>query len=136
MPFVYEHRVQWREVDTAGIVYFAHLVSYFEIAEHEWIRSHGTDYGAFLEKLGVHMPRVALDCNFHTPARLDDLLSINVKLERIGQTSFTLRFDVYRKPDLEHVADGRFAIATVSRASFEPVRVPEKVREMLGSIKD
>ena len=128
--------MQWREVDMAGIVHFAHLVSYFEIAEHEWVRSHGVEYGAFLENLGIAMPRVALDCNFHAPARLDDLLLINVKLERIGQKSFTLGFDAYRGSEREHVADGRFVIATVSRRSFEPVRVPEKVREMLDVIRD
>lgn len=134
-PFVYQHRVRWRDVDLAGIVHFAHFVSYFEVAEHEWIRSYGTEYGEFLEKLSICMPRVSVHCDFHAPARLDDLLSIEVKLERMGNTSFTLGFDTVRDSDGEHVAEGSFVIATVSRTSFKPIRVPERVREMLEALK-
>jgi acyl-CoA thioester hydrolase len=133
-PFVYKHRVRWRDVDLAGIVHFAHFVGYFEEAEHEWIRSHGTEYGAFLEKQGICMPRVSVHCDFHAPARLDDLLSIEVKLGQIGNTSFTLRFEMYRDSDREPVAEGSFIVATVSRTSFKPVRVPETLREMLGAL--
>jgi acyl-CoA thioester hydrolase len=135
-PFVYKHRVRWRDVDLAGIVHFAHFVAYFEAAEQEWIRSYGIDFGAFLQKLDICMPRVSLHCNYHAPARLDDLLAINVKLGRIGRTSFTLGFDVYRNADREHVAEGHFVITTVSRTSFKPVRVPEELREMLDALRE
>jgi acyl-CoA thioester hydrolase len=134
-PFVYEYRVRWRDVDLAGIVHFAHFVTYFEAAEHEWVRSCGTEYGAFLEKLGICMPRVSLNCNYHAPARLDDLLMIEVKSERTGNTSFALAFDIYRGEDREHVADGQFVITTVSRASFKPCPVPEELREMLEALR-
>jgi acyl-CoA thioester hydrolase len=136
MGFVYKHRVRWRDVDLAGIVHFAHFVGYFEVAEHEWIRSQGAGYGAFLEQQGICMPRVSVHCDFYAPARLDDLLSIEVKLEKIGNTSFTLAFDMVRDPVGERIALGSFVIATVSRSSFKPIRVPEKLREMLEALKD
>ena len=135
-PFLYEYRVRWRDVDLAGIVHFANYVAYFEAAEHEWIRSHGTEYGAFLEKRGICMPRVSLTCNYHAPARLDDLLFIEVRFEKMGTTSFTLRFDIYRRTDRERLADGQFVITTVSRTSFESIPVPEELREMLHALRD
>ena len=134
-PFLYEHRVRWRDVDLAGIVHYAHFVAFFEAAETEWVRSHGIEYGEFLETMGLCMPRVSIHCNYHAPARLDDLLAIEVKLERLGETSFTLGFDMYRDSDREYLADGQFVITTVSRTTFKPIRVPEKLREMLEALK-
>ena len=135
-PFVYEQRVRWRDVDLAGIVHFAHFITYLEVAEHEWVRRHGYEYGEFLETMGICMPRVSVHCDYHAPARLDDLLSIEVRLERVGNTSFTLKFDVYRGSGEEYVAQGRFVIATVSRTSFKPVRVPDELRDMLDALKE
>ena len=72
--FTHQHRVSWPEVDLAGVVYFAHFVNYFEEAETEWVRSHGIEYGEMLERFGICMPRVSIHCDYHGPARLDDLL--------------------------------------------------------------
>lgn len=132
--FTCTHRVRWPEVDLAGVVYFVHFVSYFEMAEIEWVRSNGMEYGELLEKLGIFMPRVSIQCNYHAPARLDDLLSIEVGLSNMGNTSFTLAFDVYSEPPRVHLADGRFVIATVSRSLFKPIRVPDRLRSMLESL--
>lgn len=134
--FTYQHRVSWSDVDLAGVVYFVHFLSYFEMAEEAWVRSHGIGYGKLLEKLGICMPRASIHCDYHAPARLDDRLSVVVGLERLGQTSFTLRFEIFREPERKHLADGTFVVTTVSRSSFKPVRVPNELRGMLQALRD
>lgn len=133
--FTHQHRVGWPEVDVAGVVYFVHFVSYCEAAEVEWVRSHGLEYGEMLEKFGICMPRVSIRCDYHAPARLDDLLSIEVSLEQLGNTSFTLAFKVVSEPEKEPIADGAFTIATVSRTTFKAIRVPQELRTMLELLK-
>jgi acyl-CoA thioesterase FadM len=66
---------------------------------------------------------------------LDDLLSIEVSLKKLGNTSFTLAFEIVSESEGEAVADGTFTIATVSRSTFKAIRVPDELREMLETLK-
>jgi acyl-CoA thioester hydrolase len=133
--FVLEQRVVWSDVDLAGIVYFPRFFTYFENAELEWVRSHGLSYEGFLEEMGVWMPRVACHGNFRAPAKLAELLSIEMRLDRLGTTSFTLGFDALRLPERTPVADGQVVIATVDRESFRPTPVPEKLARLLSALE-
>ena len=132
-PFTIQHRVPWADVDLAKIVYFPRYFSYFEMAELEWYRSQGLAYEDVLEGLGVWMPRVAAHCNFRAPARLSELLSIEMQLDRLGRTSYTFGYDAYRLPERTHLADGYVTIATVSRGSFRPTPVPGDLAERLST---
>jgi YbgC/YbaW family acyl-CoA thioester hydrolase len=133
-PFQIEQRVAWSDVDFARIVYFPRYFSYFETAELEWIRSKGFRYETLLEDLGIWMPRVAAQCNFRAPARLAELLGIEMRLDRLGKTSFTLGFDAFRLPERTHLADGSITIATVDRVSFRATPVPERLARLLGEL--
>lgn len=134
-PFSIQHRVQWGDVDMARVIYFPRYFDYFAMAELEWFRSMGLRYEAMLETFGVWMPRVASHADFLAPARLADLLSIELYLKRLGRTSFTFGFDAYRLPDGTKLAEGYITIATVSRTRFRPVRVPRKLVQLLGELK-
>ena len=130
-PFTIEYRVPWADVDLAKIVYFPRYFSYFEMAELEWYRSQGLAYEDVLVRLGIWMPRVAAHCNYRAPAHLAELLSIEMRLDRLGSTSYTFGYDAYRLPERTHLADGHVTIATVSRSSFRPTRVPDELAERL-----
>ncbi len=132
--FTHQHRVSWPEVELAGVVYFAHFINYFEAAEAEWVRSHGIEYGEMLERFGICMPRASIHCDYHAPARLDDLLDLEVRRGRLGATSFTLAFEIFAEPENRCLADGTFVIVTVSRSTFRPVRIPDRLREMLETL--
>jgi acyl-CoA thioester hydrolase len=136
MPaFIFEQRVSWSDVDLAGIVYFPRYFTYFENAELEWIRSHGLSYQGILEETGVWLPRVACHSNFRAPAKLAELLSIEMCLDRLGKTSFTLGFDAFRLPERTAIADGYIVVATVERGNFRPTPVPERLVRLLSELE-
>ena len=134
MPFTIQHRVPWADVDLAKIVYFPRYFSYFEMAELEWHRSQGWSYEDMLDGLGIWMPRVAAHCNYHAPARLAELLSIELRLERLGRTSYTFGYDAFRLPERTHLADGYVTIATVARGTFRPTPVPQELATRLKTL--
>lgn len=133
-PFQIEHRVPWSDVDLAKIVYFPRYLSYFEMAELEWYRMHDLAYDDMLRGLGVWMPRVSAHCNYRAPARLAELLSIEMHLERLGKTSYTYGFNAYRLPERTHLVDGYVAIATVRRETFRPTPIPDKLVSLLEEL--
>lgn len=134
--FAIEHRVPWSDVDLAKIVYFPRYFSYFEMVEQEWVRTRGYAYERFLEALNIWMPRVSAQANYRAPARLGDLLSVEMYVTALGHASYTFGYDAFRLPERTHLVDGAITIVTVSREAFEPVRVPEKLRSLLAPLMD
>jgi YbgC/YbaW family acyl-CoA thioester hydrolase len=133
--FILEQRVAWSDVDLAGIVYFPRYFTYFENAELEWIRSRGLSYEGILEETGVWLPRVACHSNFRAPAKLAELLSIELRLDRLGKTSFTLGFDAFRLPERTALADGYIVVAAVDRERFRPTPVPDRLVRLLSELE-
>lgn len=133
--FAIQHRIPWSDVDLAKIVYFPRYFSYFEMAELEWVREQGLRYEEYLAELDIWMPRVAAHCNYRAPARLADLLAIEMRLDRLGTTSFTLGFDAFLLPERVQTADGTITVATVSRDDFRPTPVPPALAERLETLE-
>ena len=83
--------------------------------------------------LGIWLPRVRVECDFHRPVKLDELLVVEAYFSRIGRTSVRLDFEVRRKADpTPLVATGRYVLVCVQQGTFQPVSVPEEIRTRLA----
>ena len=94
MPRVYttSRRVEFHQTDAAGIAHFSAFFRYMEEAEHELLRHAGLS--VFTEDVEgtLSWPRVSAHCDFHGPARFEDVLQIAVDIGRMGEKSVTYRF--------------------------------------------
>ena len=130
--FTIEERVRWGDVDAARIIFYGSYIHFFEYAETELFRAVGLPYGVMFDDLGIWLPRVHLECDFHRAARLDDLLEVSVYVGRVGNKSMQLNFEVRRNGEEELVATAKFILASVKQDTFETVRVPDVLRERLA----
>jgi len=134
--FIIEERVRWGDVDAARIIFYGSYIHFFEFAETELFRAVGLPYGVMFDELGIWLPRVHLECDFHRAARLDDLLEVSVYVGHFGNKSMRLNFEVRRKGEEELIATANFILAAVKQDTFETVRVPDTVRERLAPYAD
>ena len=134
--FTIEERVRWGDVDAARIIFYGSYIHFFEFAETELFREVGLPYGVMFDELGIWLPRVHLECDFHRAARLDDLLEVSVYVGHIGNKSMRLNFEVRRKGEEELIATANFILAAVKQDTFETVRVPDALRERLAPYAD
>ena len=130
--FIIEERVRWGDVDAARIIFYGAYIHFFEFAETELFREVGLPYGVMFDELGIWLPRVHLECDFHRAARLDDLLEVSVYVGHVGNKSMRLNFEVRRKGEEELIATANFVLAAVKQDTFETVRVPDALRERLA----
>jgi len=130
--FTIEERVRWGDVDAARIIFYGSYIRFFEYAETELFREVGLHYGVMFDELGVWLPRVHLECDFHRVARLDDILEVGVWVGRFGNKSMKLNFEVRRKGEDGLVATAHFVLAAVSQTTFETVAIPSELREKLA----
>jgi acyl-CoA thioester hydrolase len=134
--FAVQDRVRWSDVDRAGIIYFGSYVRFFEIAETELFRAMGLPFSRAFKLLNAYTVRKQFHCDFHSPAYLDDLLTVNIWCDHVGNTSMRLSFEVTRaSSDTGKIGDrlmtGNCTLVAVDRTTYRPVRLPELLREAI-----
>lgn len=92
MPFRSTRLVEFHDTDMAGIMHFSAFFQYMEMAEHELLRSLGFSVYSTVDGQHLSFPRVSASCEYHAPARCEDELSIEVRVERVGEKSITYGF--------------------------------------------
>ncbi len=85
-------RVEFADTDMGGIVHFSRFFVFMETAEHEFIRALGANVHMNLDDTEIGWPRVEASCQYLSPARLEDLLEIHVRVARKGEKSMTYAF--------------------------------------------
>ena len=86
-PFTWTIRVYYEDTDTCGIVYYANYLKFFERARTEWLRSVGFEQQKMADELGLRFVIARVECDFKQPARLDDVIELDVRVARVGSAS-------------------------------------------------
>ena len=79
--FRFPLRVYWEDTDAGGVVFYANYLKFFERARTEWLRSLGFSQEQLRLSLNVMFVVSELSVSYLKPARLDDLLEVDVTLE-------------------------------------------------------
>ena len=79
-PFRTSRLVEFADTDMAGIMHFSSFFRYMEAAEHELLRNLGFSVYTEIDADVVSFPRIAAKCEFHSPARCEDVLDIAVTI--------------------------------------------------------
>ncbi len=131
-PFTFQVRVYYEDTDRGGVVYYANYLRYFERARSEWLRSLGVNQEqlAAVEGIGFVVARAEID--FKTGARLDDLLSVTVKVVERKKTYFWLEQEARREGG-QVCAAARIQAACVRHADMRPQPIPEMLIERMAA---
>ncbi len=123
MPaFTVTRRVEFRDTDAAGIMHFAAFFPLMESVEHEFLRHLGLNILTKDETSPVSWPRVHADCDYNAAVRFEDVLTVALKISRLGTKSVTYHFDIQH--DNHPVAKGK--ITAVCCRLF-PDRAPQSI---------
>ncbi len=132
MPFRLQRRVDFCDTDLAGIVHFANFFRYMEAAEVAFLKARGLNVS--LQWNGEHLgfPRVAVSCDYVSPAKFDDVLDIDVRLEKLGTKSVTYSFDFSRGGTA--IARGKMTSVCCRvgpEKTMEAIEIPPEIRALL-----
>jgi acyl-CoA thioester hydrolase len=105
---VYPVRVYYEDTDAASIVYHANYLRFAERARTEMMRCLGTEHRSLMQSDGVAFAVRSLDTEFFLPARLDDPLTVETRVDEVGGASMRLTQTVMSAPDMSSsTADGK-----------------------------
>lgn len=118
-----EIRVRYCETDAMGYLHHANFATYYEMGRTELLRAQGGNYRE-IEAAGLFLVVVKLECRYHQPARYDDLLRLNTRVERVTPAKIEHSYRLYRGEDL--LATANSILACVDRQG-KVQRVPESI---------
>jgi acyl-CoA thioester hydrolase len=104
-------RVIYGDTDQMGVVYYANYLRYFEAARNEFIRAKGLRYRDFEQQHGLILPVTEAHVSYRTPARYDDLLTVEISLVEARRASARFGYRILR--DQELLATGHTVHACV-----------------------
>jgi acyl-CoA thioester hydrolase len=125
LTFEWPIRVYYEDTDAGGIVFYANYLKFFERARTEWLRACGIDQRKLIDSEGVAfvVKRTAVD--YSAPARLDDIVRVVSRIDRLGRASVDFHQEAWRDEVL--LASGDIRVASVDLASIRPVGIPGAV---------
>jgi len=125
-----EEHVRWSDVDASGIIRWSTYPRFVELAETELFRAAGFPYATLWDQLDIWLPRVQVHFDYRKPARLDELIAIEIWVGRIGRSSIRLEFAI-NKPDGQLAAEGYLVIVSIDRKTGQSTEVPLPLVEAL-----
>ena len=137
-------RIYYEDTDAGGVVYYANYLKYLERCRTEWLRSIGHEQGNLLRDSGIAFVVRSVNLEYLKPARLDDLLTVSLEVEKISRSQIFFRQHIRRGNALadggwEELISGKIQIVCVSvdtgTGQMKVTSIPAPMRAQLESIQ-
>lgn len=123
-------RVRWAEVDMQKIVFNGHYLTYIDTAIAEYWRAIGLAYPeGYVERYGndVYLRKATLD--YLGSARYDDLVSVCCRVARLGRSSMTFAFEIYRQGADAPLVTAELVYVNADPATMKSAALPDELRQ-------
>ncbi len=132
MNFTTDIKVRGYHIDVFGHVNNARYLELME--EARWRYIDRTNFTALLKKNNWGFAVVNVNINYKRGAYIDEILTIGVKVERMGNSSMTVKQHILLKDTETLVADADVTFVVLDLARMKPVRITDELKEAFLAI--
>ena len=126
---VHRLRVRWAEVDMQKIVFNGHYLTYIDTAIAEYWRAIGLPYPeGYVERYGQDVFLRKATVEYLGSARYEDLLAVYCRTSRLGRTSMTFLFEIYRDEAPAPLVTAELVYVNAEPKSMKAAPLPEDLR--------
>ncbi|OCF96398.1 tol-pal system-associated acyl-CoA thioesterase [Gilliamella sp. wkB308] len=123
--FNWNARVYYEDTDAGGVVYHARYLAFYERARTELLRQLGISQHKLLQESIAFVVK-KMDISYHFPARLDDLLTINSKVDQIRKASIIFKQTIINENN-QVISSADVVIACVDITKMKPCGLPKSL---------
>ena len=119
-------RVQFYEVDSAGIVHFSWFFRYMEEAEHAMWRAARLSIAP--PGADVAFPRVSARFDYHQPLHFEEEVDVQIRIAALSEKTIRYTCEIVR--GTARIASGELTVACVRTRPGEPMKavpIPEAI---------
>ncbi len=129
-------RVRWMECDRQGIVFFGAYTNYAEVGQAEYFRRLGFSIYDVAEAGYFDTAVVKTVLEFKSPARVDELVDLYLRISRIGNTSITADMELYHHDSDRLLTTMQVVTVGYSAESGTTRPVPDELRSLITHFED
>jgi acyl-CoA thioester hydrolase len=130
--FFQDLRVRYAEVDSQGIVFNAHYLTYFDTAITEYMRNINYDYHTLVSRKGLDFHLVKSAVEYLKPIGFDEIIEIGVTAHKIGKSSLTWVLAIFKKGASECLAKGEIVWVCSKVGTNKSYPLPEDLVKLLS----
>jgi len=129
-------RVRWAEVDMQKIVFNGHYLTYIDTAVAEYWRAIGLPYpGGYVERYANDMFLRKATVEYLGSARYDDLLTVCCRVAKLGRSSMTFAFEIYRDKEDAALVSAELVYVNADPKTMTAAPLPQEVRARISSFE-
>ncbi len=129
-------RVRWAEVDMQCVVFNGHYFTYLDTAVAQYWRAIGLPYPAgYVERYAADLYLRKATLEYLGSARYDEVLAVCCRVGRLGRTSMTFNFEIYRdepEPAAAPLATAELVYVNAEPSTMNPVPLPADLRSRVA----
>lgn len=118
-------RIYYEDTDAGGVVYYANYLRFFERARTEWLRELGFEQAKLWQTHNIGFVVKSCAVEYHAPARLDEVLTIETAVESHSATRLTMKQSALR--EMQPIATAQVVLVCVDK-HIRPCKLPELLR--------
>ena len=115
--------VRYYETDQMGIVHHSNYIRYFECGRSDMMAKAGLPIDV-IEKAGVMLPIVAVECKYRRPALMGDRIRIVSIIDTLPTAKLVVNSEIYNQKD-ELLCKGSVTLGFLDAATRRPIRCPK-----------
>ena len=132
MAFRSQLKIRFGDIDHAGIVYYPRFLHYFHVALEEFFGQElGIDYPILINEHRIGLPTVHLETDFSRPMRYGDRIEVEVSVSKIGKTSITFGYSVFKQGEDKPWVVGHNVVVCLDMNTFKKIDIPNWLRQRL-----
>lgn len=131
--FRYHETVHLQDTDATGVIYFSNQLKFALQAFEEFLKPSPFSLKDLMNSAYL-IPIVNVEANYFSPLTVDDDLEVILILERIGASSFTIKYDFFNVTSGKHAGDAKITHVVTLKETQRSTPIPSDLRVILSSL--
>lgn len=129
--FVAHNQVRMHDTDMAGILYFPRQFRFAHDALEDFVENAGFSFDLVFHRAPFVFVVVHAESDYIAALKVGDRLDIHLGIERVGETSFTVYYQIYRI-DKTLVGTAKTVHVTLDSKTRKKIPIPEELKKYLS----
>lgn len=127
---VYQTKIKLHETDAAGLLFFSNQFKMVHDAYESLFEKQGYGFATLIRDEEFFIPIVHCEADFRAPLFVGDLIEIQVVVEKVGTTSFTLGYELLDAAK-KLVGTAKTVHVTMDKDTQKKIPLPKDLRSKL-----
>lgn len=126
----YKSKIKLHETDAAGLLFFSNQFKIVHDAYETLLEEIGFGFASLLKEKDYFLPIVHAEADYKAPLFVGDEITININVEKIGETSFTFVYELYKDTG-ELVGTAKTVHVTMDKILRKKIPLPPLMKNKL-----